>query len=190
LGVAVGDVSGKGLPGALYMAITSSVLETHAPFYNRVGALLDVVDRTLHPRMQARGMNTGLAYLLLDPQHSEAQVSNAGLISPVLLRPHEAVRYLEPNNIPLGVLTDGRHGESVLTLQPDDILLLVSDGIIEAKNETNELYGFERFERLVSSFQAGSAARSILEGLLADVQQFMGDTEQHDDMTMVVVRVL
>ncbi len=191
LGIAVGDVSGKGLPGSLYMAISVSVLESHAASHSQVGPLLEVVNRTLHPRMQAQRMNTALAYVLLNTQKREIQVSNAGLIAPVLLRceEHETVRYLDPNSLPLGAMANWEYSEAVIKLKSGDALILVSDGIIEAMNEDNELYGFDRFEALIGSCSQNMRAREMVDLVLTDVRSFAGDAKQHDDMTIVVVRV-
>ncbi len=191
LGIAVGDVSGKGLPGALYMAISASVLEAHAPAHcERVSDLLNVVNRSLHARMKLRRMNTALAYMLFDMARHEVQISNAGLIAPLLLRGCEPMRYLDPNNLSLGATAQTHYSESRLTVQPGDVLIMISDGIIEAMNPAKELYGFERFEALITCYGTSNyRPQEIVNKILADVQQFVNGAAQHDDMTVVVVLV-
>ncbi len=188
-GIAVGDVSGKGLPGALYMAISASILEAHAPSYQRVGQLLNVVNRTLYPRMRARRMNTALAYLLFDPVKCNVQVSNAGLIAPLLVRGGQTMRYLDPNNLSLGCIAESSYHENTFNLEQHDMVVLISDGIVEAMNPAHELYGFERFESLIGHYRSHYTAQEVVNEILADVQQFVDGAPQHDDMTIVVVLV-
>jgi serine phosphatase RsbU (regulator of sigma subunit) len=195
--IAVGDVSGKGIPAALYMAVSTTMLGAKAPFVPNVAQLMREMNAALYPYMSPNRMNTALCYLRLDPVSYccggpgtpayTAHVANAGMVAPILRRAAQC-KYLDVGGLPLGAeLSDSPYPALELALQTNDMMVLSSDGIIEAKNPGGELYGFERFLQHVAS--APVAARDTIDWIMADVQAFRSGADQHDDMTMVVIRV-
>jgi DNA-binding LacI/PurR family transcriptional regulator len=185
LAVAVGDVVGKGMPAALLM---SSCVTTLAGMINAdlsPGRTLGQMHQVVQPYM-GQGQIAGVCLVYLD----DAQVTfaNAGAIAP-LLRDSIATRMLELGGLPLGTPLSGRvpYAELTLQLAPGDLLVLSTDGIVEAANAHGQLYGFERFQSAIASGPAASAEQ-LLAHLFADVRAFAGEREMRDDMTIVVVR--
>jgi serine phosphatase RsbU (regulator of sigma subunit) len=187
LGVAVGDVSGKGIPAALLMALALNTFETLVDAYADQGALLSACNGSLAPRMMQSKQNAAFLSLVLDGARYEAQVANAGLVAPLLWRAG-SVCYVESFGLPLGAMHGASYAQQTLSLQPGDCLLLVSDGIVEAMNSASELWGFERLETAFRATGGGEPA-AIVEAILSQVRAFIADAPPHDDMTMVVLQV-
>jgi serine phosphatase RsbU (regulator of sigma subunit) len=187
LGVAVGDVSGKGVPAALLMALALNTFETLVDAYPDQGALLTACNGTLAPRMIQSKQNAAFLSLVLDSARREARVANAGLVAPLLWRCGE-VEYVESFGLPLGATHTASYTQRTLSLRPGDRLLLVSDGIVEAMNGARELWGFERLE---SAYRAagGDDPAALIETILVQLRSFIGDAPPHDDMTMVAIHV-
>jgi serine phosphatase RsbU (regulator of sigma subunit) len=188
LGLAIGDVSGKGMPSALYMAIATSVIEAQAAISPDTVSLMRNVNNLLFPRMHEMGMNTALLYALFDLSRRQLRVCNAGLIVPILYH-DKAVRYLESHGLPLGAVTEGAYEELVVNLEPDDVVLLMSDGIVEAMNAQRELYGFSRLEAVLENCDTTMNAQTILNCIFDSTFNFMDGASPQDDMTLVVIRV-
>jgi serine phosphatase RsbU (regulator of sigma subunit) len=187
--VAVGDVSGKGTPAALYMAVSSSALAAKAPFVPDVGQLCDQLNTILYPRVALTRMNIALLYVYFTKHECQwtARVANAGLIAP-LLRRNGHCEYLDVGGLPLGVQSDTRYHQIELPLQRGDWLVLCSDGIVEAMNAAREMYGFDRLQQRVLAAPT-TRARELIDWIMADITTFIGGAEPHDDMTIVVVRL-
>ncbi|HEU5100604.1 MAG TPA: PP2C family protein-serine/threonine phosphatase [Roseiflexaceae bacterium] len=187
LGVAVGDVSGKGVPAALLMALALNTFETLVDAYPDQGALLTACNGTLAPRMIQSKQNAAFLSVVLDSTRHEARVANAGLVAPLLWRAG-AVEYIESFGLPLGATHGASYAQRTIELRPGDRLLLVSDGIVEAMNCARELWGFERLE---AAFRAATHddPAALIEAILAQIHAFTGDAPPHDDMTMVAIQV-
>jgi len=187
LGVAVGDVSGKGIPAALLMALALNTFETLVDTYHDQGDLLEACNVSLAPRMMQSRQNAAFLSVVLDGRNYEAQVANAGLIAPLLWRGGQ-VQYVESFGLPLGAMHGASYTEQVVALQPGDSLLLVSDGIVEAMNGGDELWGFERLEAAFRAVGGGEPV-AIVDALVGAVRSFVGDVAQHDDMTVVALQI-
>ena len=187
LGVAVGDVSGKGVPAALLMALALNTFETLVDAYPDQGALLTACNGTLAARMIQSKQNAAFLSLVLDSARHEARVANAGLVAPLLWRAG-AVEYVESFGLPLGATHGASYTQQTVELRLGDHLLLVSDGIVEAMNGARELWGFERLEAAFRS-AGGDDPAALIEAILAQIRAFTGDAPPHDDMTMVAIQV-
>ncbi|GAB4449020.1 MAG: hypothetical protein OHK0015_54070 [Chloroflexi bacterium OHK40] len=187
LGVAVGDVSGKGIPAALLMALALNTFETLVERYPDQGALLDACNISLAPRMMQSHQNVAFLSAVFDPGSSQATVANAGLIAPLLWRGGH-VQLIESFGLPLGAAHHARYHQQTVRLQPDDALILVSDGVVEARNSDGELWGFERLDAAFTR-AGGLPPGQLIEAILDDVRAFTADAPQHDDMTLVAVQV-
>lgn len=192
VGIAVGDVSGKGIQAALMMALSYGLLTTQVRRALAPAALLAALNVELRPHTQRSKLNTALAYLALKPAGAgwELQVGNAGLVAPLVRRRGGKVEWWDIGGLPLGTMREeGKEYEQLAqALYPGDALILSSDGIVEAMNKYRELYGFERLTSCVAA-AAGDSAAAIQEHVLSDVQAFVDGAEQNDDMTLVVVRI-
>jgi sigma-B regulation protein RsbU (phosphoserine phosphatase) len=187
LGVAVGDVSGKGIPAALLMALALNTFETLVDAYPDQGALLSACNGSLAPRMMQSKQNAAFLSVVLDGARYQAQVANAGLVAPLLWR-GGAVRFIESFGLPLGAMHGASYTQQTVALRPGDCMLLVSDGVVEAMNDASELWGFERLEAAFRAAGGGDPA-AVVEAILAQLRGFMAGAPPHDDMTMVALQV-
>lgn len=185
LALALGDVAGKGMPAALLMAACAVAIAGAMPAGLPPAAALDQIHQMLRPSV-GRGQNAAVCLVYLEGPL--ARIANAGAVAP-LLRSRQEVRMLDIGGLPLGTpLTASRPYEELeVRLEPGDMIVLSSDGIVEAMNERGELYGFERFVSAVASGPDDSA-QAMLAHILADVAAFAGEAEMHDDMALVVAR--
>jgi len=137
-------------------------------------------------------MFTAVCLVSLDVTRRELTFANAGLNKP-LLRSSSGVSLLEPTGTthPLGMLPVSEYHERSVHLTPGDVLVLHTDGILEAQDRNRNMYGEERLMSLLGLLPLSSAsARTIRDAILDDVQKFTATAPQHDDMTVVVVKVL
>ncbi len=190
LGIAVGDVSGKGMEAALMMALSVGLLSTTARREVSPAALLNALNAQLRPHTQRNKMNTALTYITLHRAEDGWTIrgANAGLIEPLLRRRDGTVEWLRMEGMPLGMMRRFEYNETSRILHAGDELILCSDGVIEAMNRTGKIYGFKRLEESVAAAPRGSA-RVLQEAIARDVCAFEEGAEAHDDSTIVVVRV-
>jgi sigma-B regulation protein RsbU (phosphoserine phosphatase) len=196
LGVVIGDVSGKSIPAAMVMVAAQSTIRAEAFAQVSPAQVLDQ-SNVLLQRNMPRGMFVAASYARLDAGSGEMVWANAGQIYPVLLHrvrpadPQDYPRYLEATGaaFPLGLNPDIEYEDQPLKLIPGDIVLFYTDGVIEAMNPANELYGFERLETLVRSLAVDLSPQTLVEAVLADIATFVGSAEQHDDITLVAVKL-
>jgi sigma-B regulation protein RsbU (phosphoserine phosphatase) len=139
--------------------------------------------------MHETGMNTALLYALFDLSRRQLRVCNAGLIVPILYH-NKAVCYLESHGLPLGAVTEGAYDELLVELEPGDLVLLMSDGIVEAMNAQRELYGFSRLEAVLEGCDTTTMnAQTILNCIFDSIFNFMDGASPQDDMTLVLIQV-
>lgn len=185
LALALGDVAGKGLPAALLMSACATALAGTIQAGLPPAPTLSAIHHMLRPSI-SRGQNAAICLAYLDGPR--VRIANAGAVAPILLRP-DGARIVEVGGLPLGTPLSALrpYDEVELELAPGDVLILSSDGVVEAMNEAGELYGFERFLAAIARGVA-DGAQALLERLFADVVAFTGEAEPHDDMALVVAR--
>jgi PAS domain S-box-containing protein len=185
LGLIVGDVSGKGVPAAIVMAITRTLLRA-AYHLGSPGEILKQVNDNLFPDIPPNMFVTCLA-ALLDSRTGRLQYANAGH-DPPFLRHASSVGKLRATGMPLGLMPDMSYEQKEVTLQPGESILLYSDGLLEAHSLREEMFGFPRIEKLVG---AHSKAATLIDSLLAELERFTGkDWEQEDDITLLTLQRL
>ena len=188
--VVVGDVSGKAVSGALVMAASRSVFRVLTEANASVGEVMNRMNYRLH-RDVRKGMFVAALYALLDSREKTLTLSNAGQTSPVLCPADGGPPVLienEGDRFPLGIIEDCCYEETRVGLHSGDVVILYTDGVVEAVNAAGEMYGFERFLETVGKGR-GLSAEAILETLLEDVARFVGGVEPHDDITILVAKV-
>ncbi|HKF36465.1 MAG TPA: SpoIIE family protein phosphatase, partial [Ktedonobacteraceae bacterium] len=183
LGIVIGDVSGKGVPAALVMATTRTMLRTAAVATASPGEVLARVNDLLSADITS-GMFVTCFYALLDAESGQLQYANAGHDPPY--RHHDGgASELWATGMPLGMMPGSCYEEFNVTLAPGDGVLFYSDGIVEAHNEHREMFGFPRLMRLVGAHEDGKTLKQFI---LDDLAAFTGaDWEQEDDVTMVAL---
>jgi serine phosphatase RsbU (regulator of sigma subunit)/anti-sigma regulatory factor (Ser/Thr protein kinase) len=184
IGIAVGDVTDKGVPAALVMARTHSVLRAEATRSDSPGEILARANALLVPEMPARMFVTCL-FAVLDPATGRIVLANAGHNLPYV-RTADGVVELRATGMPLGLLPDSTYQETEGVIDPGSSVLLYSDGLVEAHDPSSEMYGFPRLAREMAVDDAGS---ELLDRLLDTLHAFTGpDWEQEDDITLVTLR--
>jgi serine phosphatase RsbU (regulator of sigma subunit) len=193
LGVAIGDVSGKGVGAAIYMTLTKSYMVTQSTRDATTSRVLARVNEHLR-RNLARGTFVTMIYGVVDPRNRRLEYARAGHNPPLLVRANGEGDFLVASGVALGA-TGTRTFESVtrvetVDLEPGDLLLLYTDGVTEAMNLRGEEYGEERLVTLVRQLaQIPQPAAAAVDALLRDVRAFAGRAPQFDDITIVAIRV-
>jgi sigma-B regulation protein RsbU (phosphoserine phosphatase) len=178
----VADVSDKGAPAALFMAMTRSLIRSNAG-HSPAGALAQV-NAALCAHSDV-GMFVSAFFTALDPQDHALVYANAGHPPAILRRASGELALLAPTGPLLGVLEQAAVGEQVLRLDPGDQLVAYTDGVTEALNAADEEFGTERLMEAVAMGPAG--ASEMLEHLLKTLVKFTGHAPQADDVTFLVL---
>ena len=187
MAVAIGDVSGKGVDAALIMALVASTVEAQCRSIAQPRQLISMLNQQLSARSMANGMNAALLYMIVDMEQATLRVANAGMIPPFLLRDGQ-VEMLQARGLPLGPMLDAEYAETTIDLRPRDLVLLVSDGIVEAHQPGRELFGFRRVEQFLGEHDPARPPEELIAALIDRVNRFVEGAEQHDDITIVVIQ--
>jgi len=191
LGVVIADVSGKGIPASLIMAICRSVLRSEAHSSQSPADVLRKVNRQLYPDIK-EDMFISMAYVILDHKNNHVTLSRGGHDAPLLYRAASGeVERLKPPGMALGIdsgdVFDRITGDLSVPLERDDCLVLYTDGVTEALDVNGNEFGPERMIRSLRA-SANEGAQGVIDRLTADVRAFAGGHPQHDDITLIVVR--
>ena len=183
LGLIIGDVSGKGVPAALVMAITITMLRTVVRAMASPGQVLARVNDLLIAENPPR-MFVTCFYALLDPGSGRLRFANAGHEVPYR-RSSDGVTELRATGMPLGLMPGSSYEEDEAVLSPGDSLLFYTDGLVEAHNPQREMFDYARLSALLAEYGGGPA---LAEYLLSALARFTGQQwEQEDDLTMMVL---
>ncbi|MFC1976469.1 PP2C family protein-serine/threonine phosphatase, partial [Chloroflexota bacterium] len=187
LAIVIGDVTGKGMPAALLMAVTTGMIDSLIPSAAEPTELLIVATARLQKHSQRSGMNAACLVAFLK-DYGVLCAANAGCIAPIIRRTNGQVEWLDVRGLPMGVDSELiRYKQAETTLMPGDMVIFSTDGVVEAQNETNSLLGFETLESIIASGPSDSAEAMKLY-ILDKVEAHRGPAEQSDDVTVVVVR--
>lgn len=188
LGVAIGDVSGKGIAAALFMARLTSDLQYHAALYPDPADLFKMLNAILCERAQ-QGMFVTMVYMILETDTGRISWVNAGHMIPLHMKENRLQTpggQADKKGPPLGILPEAAWKMQTLVLQPGDGIVLYTDGIIEARNSASEMFGCTRLNRLVRRYPDVPAA--LVRQIARAVENFSQGVGQSDDLTMVVFR--
>jgi len=192
LGLVTGDVTDKGVPAALVMATTRSILRSAAERSSSAGQILayanDLLVSDIPPNMFVTCM-----YMILDPASHKLTIANAGHNLPIHRR-DEVVRDLHVTGMPLGLMPGMDYEEIEVTLDHGDNILVYSDGLVEAHNPIKEMFGFPRLRELLACSMDGEdcpAGEAMIPFLINELNEFTGpDWEQEDDVTFLILECL
>jgi sigma-B regulation protein RsbU (phosphoserine phosphatase) len=132
-------------------------------------------------------MNAALLYTIIDLTNARISVANAGMIPPYLLRDGR-VHKLDARGLPLGLMADAEYETTTVDLLPGDLLLLVSDGVLEAHRPGGELFGSRRVEAVLAEHNPERPPEHLIAALLDRVEAFLAGDAHHDDVTVVVIQ--
>ncbi len=189
LGLLVADVSDKGMGAALVMALSRTLLRTYAyEYHGRPDYVLRVANRRILADTQS-GLFVSVFYGVIDPFAATLTYANAGHNPPYLLRNNGAARtdLLRRTGMVLGVLEGVEWGAETVALDPGDMLVVYSDGVSDALNETDEFFGEERLHAIVEQHRNHSA-QQMLAAIIEAQRHFVGRTTWFDDATLMVLK--
>lgn len=191
LGVAIADVSGKGVPASLIMAICRSVLRAEAARNPSPADVLRKVNRQLYPDIK-EDMFISMAYLVLDHQHDGVTLARAGHDAPLLYRQQsQTITPIKSPGMVVGIdsgsVFDRITVDFSVPLERNDCLVLYTDGVTETLNSEGDEYGVERMMQSVRA-SANDGASAIVKTIIEDVREFTGSVPQNDDITVIAIR--
>jgi serine phosphatase RsbU (regulator of sigma subunit) len=184
LGLVIGDVTDKGMPAALVMASTRSMLRAAAQATDSPGEVLARVNDLLYADIPEK-MFVTCFYAILDPASGTLRYANAGHDLPYRQHRGSACE-LRATGMPLGLMPGMRYEEQEVILAPDENVLFYTDGLVEAHDSGREMFGFPRLQTLLAEHSHGT---SLIDFLLTELKGFTGEGwEQEDDMTLLTLQ--
>lgn len=183
----VADVAGKSIPAAMLMATFQASLRTLSTSGVALAELVAGVNRYACSNSQGGVRFTTAFFAELDPATGDVVYVNAGHNVPILRRTSGAVERLETGGIPVGIFAESPYQVGTTRLEGGDWLVIFTDGVVEAVNRKDEEYGEPELIRLVDR-GSGSAPAELLRSLLAELDRYVGNTPQHDDMTCLLLK--
>jgi sigma-B regulation protein RsbU (phosphoserine phosphatase) len=190
IGFVIGDVTGKSVSGALVMSASRSVFRMLSEEPMGVGEIMTRANRRTKNDIKT-GMFVALLYAVLNVKNKTLSLCSAGQTQPLYVSAKTGkVDLVETkgDTFPLGILDEVDYQETALQLYSGDRVVLYTDGIVEAMNAVKEVFGFERLIEVVSDAKSENA-EELLETILNKVKNYVGDAEQHDDLTVIVISV-
>jgi sigma-B regulation protein RsbU (phosphoserine phosphatase) len=197
VGVLIADVSGKGTSAALYMAELKGLMLSLSQIYQSPRQLLIEVNRIISENLDTRSFIT-MTYAVIDLDAGLMTFARAGHTPLMFMRPGQpgaTARVLIPNGLVVGLRIPGAHEKFEALLEEDrvelrigDVLVFYTDGITEAMNEESDLFGDARLSALLSE-HGHLDAPDLRERILREIEAFVGTADQHDDMTMILIKV-
>lgn len=183
----VADVAGKSIPAAMLMATFQASLRTLSPSGVSLADLVAGVNHYSCSNSMGGVRFTTAFFAELDPLTGEIVYINAGHNVPILRKKTGAIERLEEGGLPVGIFAGTSYQTATTRLEGGDYLVIFTDGIVEAVNARNEEYDESRLLALVNRYSAVAPA-DLLRSLLAELDQFVGNTPQHDDMTCLLLK--
>lgn len=184
-GLVLGDVAGKGLPAALFMAKLQATLRALVTEFDSMADLGAKINRIFHRDSIAKSF-ASLVYLELNPRSGHINFLNAGHLPPLVLRDGK-VESTEKGNLGLGILASAPYKAKKARLKRGDLFIVYSDGVSEAQSEAEEFFGNERLFKLLSEMKdpfVSEVGAKILEA----VDKFAGEAPRHDDLSLLILK--
>lgn len=189
LGFVIGDVSGKGIPAAIFMAVSRTLIRATGLKGMKAGECLQYVNNLLCNE-SVSCMFVTVFYGILNTKTGVVEYANGGHNPPFVVRPNGDFRMIESSGDPvLGCFEEQPFGTHTTQLSPGDGILLYTDGITEAFDPAGEAYGEERLGNLITTL-GESPTQTAVNAIIADVNQFALGTQQSDDITLLYLKHL
>ena len=191
IGIIMADVSGKGIPAGLFMAISRSIIRGHFAEGKSPAAIMTLANRQLQEDSKTCMFVTCFC-CILDTVRKEIIYASAGHLDQYLVRSgRREIKIMQAPGKPLGVIPDGHYLDRKLAYGREDLMVLYTDGITEAMNADSEQFGEERLKGLLldkSVRKKGSG--ELMDLIVKSVEGFRGDEDQSDDLTLMIVKFL
>jgi sigma-B regulation protein RsbU (phosphoserine phosphatase) len=184
--IVLGDVSGKAAPAALFAALVSGIMRAAAAQLPEPATMMALLNDAIQER-KLDSQYVVLLFALWNDENQTLQVANSGAVQPLFCRAGESV-LVKAEGFPLGLFPNVTYEEFSVATQPGDVFIFVSDGILDAEDDKDEMYGEERLQRLLCSIR-NLTAQEIADAILADVGAFQGTRDRFDDETIIVLKV-
>ena len=186
IGLVIADVSGKGMPSAILMATTHATIRANAGDSDSASSVIDEVNRYLCEYTRTTEYVT-VFYGVLDAERLTIKYTNAGHNPPIVFR--EGIGFfLEEGGIPTGIIKDTPYAEEQIELLPDDIILLYTDGAVEAMNSNREFFGLRRLMQVIQQ-NLKINSEELIDTLYSSILNFLDGSPQDDDLTLIVIKV-
>lgn len=183
------DVAGKGVPASLVMVMIRTIIHLIASDKRSAKAMVTWINRGIAGQIDIDRFAT-LSVVTFDPETRSLTYANAAHHPALVLRSASGqVEKLDTEGLPIGLERQGDYGETTTTLQPGDLVMLYTDGIVEALNAKNEQYDEERLFKAFLE-HGDKPPSTIVEAIKSDVQEFVGGAKQHDDQTLLVLKAV
>ena len=186
LGLVIGDVSGKGAPAAIYAALVSGILRSHAPIEPAPAEMLSAVNLSLAER-RIEAQFVSIIYAVWDDQQRTLTVANSGLPRPIYFH-NGKNEVIEATGLPLGLFDEADYDELQFKMKPGDMFVFFSDGILDARNRKGELFSRKHVEQVITNCAEQSAA-CVVDSIFKAVAEHAAGVEAFDDQTVVAIRV-
>ena len=184
-GLSLADVSGKGLGAALFMAKLQATIRALAPDFSSLAEFIGKLNQIFH-RDTIANRFASLMYLQIEAKNPEIKFVNAGHFPPYIIEDKE-IRELTKGDVALGLSPKSSYKEKTIVLNENDIFFIYSDGLTEAMNESSEFYGDQRLKNLLIQLKK-YPANYIGENILKQVDNFMGEKDPADDLSMIILK--
>jgi len=186
LGIVIGDVSGKGAPAAIYAALVSGILRSHAPIEPAPAEMLSAVNFSLAER-RIEAQYVCLLYAVWDDQRRTLQVANSGLPRPLYVHDGKT-EVIEATGLPLGLFDEAEYDEFTFKTKPGDLFVFFSDGILDARNKAGDMFGRSGVERVVAGC-TDQSPECVVNSLFTAVAEHAAGEDTFDDQTVVAIRI-
>ncbi len=186
--IAVADAAGKGIRGAMNAVLTNGMLHEVARFKSDADIILTDLNAGLAPRMYGPSF-IALNLAVLYEDEKRVDYANGGQPYPLIKR-GDVIIELENSDLPLGSMKNVQYESITFDLQYGDFLIFHTDGLIEALNEQQEMYGSERLNEVTANIPVSSSSEEVIQHIVDDVKEFVKEAEQYDDLTIVVLKLV
>jgi sigma-B regulation protein RsbU (phosphoserine phosphatase) len=186
MALVIGDVSGKGAPAAIYAALVSGIIRSHAPIEPGPAEMLAAVNYSLAER-RIEAQFVSVIYAVWDDVNRTLQVANSGLPRPVYCH-NGKTQLIEATGLPLGLFDDADYDEFTFQASDDDVFVFFSDGILDATNRAGDLFGRTRLEKIIAE-QCTNSAEAMVKAIFKAAAEHARGVETFDDQTVVAIKV-
>ena len=186
MGIAIGDVSGKGAPAAIYAALVSGILRSHAPIEPGPAEMLSAVNLSLAERRIAAQF-VSIIYAVWDDERRTLLVANSGLPQPLYCHDGK-IETIEATGLPLGLFDEADYDEFTFKAKPGDMFVFFSDGILDARNRHGQSFGPERVQEIVAGC-SDQTPDCVVSNIFRAVTEHAAGVEAFDDQTVVAIKV-